>query len=104
MAPRGVPWPSRGVPWPLYEEYGLEDPYYIYSYSEREREFTFAKKAALIYKVLPRNRPLYLSHLPTPYTSARKLRSQDKQLLSVPAVSIIIMQTRFRLCSTFNLQ
>jgi len=31
MAPRGVPWPSRGVPWPLYEEYGLEDPYYIYS-------------------------------------------------------------------------
>jgi len=31
MAPMGVPWPSRGVPWPLYEEYGLEDPYYIYS-------------------------------------------------------------------------
>jgi len=31
MAPRGVPWPSRGVPWPLYEEYVLEDPYYIYS-------------------------------------------------------------------------
>ena len=30
MAPRGVPWPSRGVPWPLYEEYALEDPYYIY--------------------------------------------------------------------------
>jgi len=27
---RGVPWPPRGVPWPLYEEYGLEDPYYIY--------------------------------------------------------------------------
>jgi len=32
MAPMGVPWPSRGVPWPLYEEYGLEDPYYIYYY------------------------------------------------------------------------
>ena len=28
--PRGVPWPSRGVPWPLYEEYVLEDPYYLY--------------------------------------------------------------------------
>jgi len=31
MAPRGVLWPSRGVPWPLYEEYGLEVSYYIYS-------------------------------------------------------------------------
>jgi len=29
--PWGVPWPSRGVPWPLYEEYGLEVSYYIYS-------------------------------------------------------------------------
>jgi len=29
--PRGVPWPSRGVPWPLYEEYGLESAYYLYS-------------------------------------------------------------------------
>ena len=30
MAPRGVPWTPRGVPWPLYEEYALEDPYYLY--------------------------------------------------------------------------
>ena len=32
MGPRGVPWPPRGVPWPLYEEYGLELSYYIYSW------------------------------------------------------------------------
>ena len=39
MAPRGVPWPSRGVPWPLYEEYALEDPYYIYLASVMEFGF-----------------------------------------------------------------
>ena len=27
----GVPWPSRGVSWPLYEEYGLQLSYYLYS-------------------------------------------------------------------------
>ena len=38
MAPRGVPWPSRGVPWPLYEEYVLEDPYYIYLRLQSSRD------------------------------------------------------------------
>jgi len=39
------------------------------------------KIATLIYKVLAHNQPLYLSHLLTPYTPARTLRSQDKRLL-----------------------
>jgi len=43
----------------------------------------------LIHKVLAHNQPLHLSHLLTPYTPARSLRSQDKHLLAVPTVSTV---------------
>jgi len=46
--------------------------------------------ATLTYKVLACNQLLYPSHLLTPYTAARTLRSQAKHLLAVPAVSIVI--------------
>jgi len=48
------------------------------------------KVATLTYKAVTLNQPLYLTHLLTPYTPGCSLQSQDKHLLSEPAVSTMI--------------
>ena len=53
------------------------------------------KIASLAYKVPAHNQPLYLSYLLTPCTPGRTLRSQDKHLFVIPAVSTVASRQGF---------